>query len=58
MIEKAMLEGEGLFTPPALFALMNLPDVLGKIILGEAFPAVLALDLDRLRFTRSPGRFG
>ena len=58
MIAKAVIKGEGLSTPPAPFALMNLPDVLGKRILGEAFPAVLALDLDRLRLTRSPGRFG
>ena len=42
----AVIEGEGLSTPPAPFALMNLPDVLGKRILGEAFPAVLELDLD------------
>ena len=51
MNAEAVTEGEELLTTPAPFALalMNLPDVLGKRRLSEAFPAELALDLDRLR---------
>ena len=57
MINKAVSEGEREATPPALFALMNLLDVLGKVTFGKAFSAELALDLNRLSLIPSPGRF-
>ena len=57
MINKAVSEGEREATPPALFALMNLLDVLGKVTLCKVFSTELALDLDRLSLILSPGRF-
>ena len=47
MIDKAVFEGEFKAAPPALFALMNHPDVIGKRTLGKAFPTELALDPGR-----------
>ena len=51
MNAKAVTEGEELSTilAPFALALMNLPDVPVKRSPGEAFPAELALDFDRLR---------
>ena len=55
VIAKAVSEGEFKAAPPALFALMNHLDVLGKRFLGEAFPTELALDPGRPSL--SSGRF-
>ena len=65
VFNKAVFEGEREVTQTALFALMNLLDVPGKVTFCKAFSTKIALDLDRLGLVLShgsglvlsPGRF-